>query len=372
MTKINIKHNERKTTISILTSLTIGILLLAPTTVMPNVNAQSVSVIHGQSIPNSETQAQFDTLQKELPQALSKTDLTRVENIALSDQKIQEMIGGKTVTVMSQGFWGNMKTNPGIWYPQINLNVDNKTQLVILVDEQNNTVLNSFVGIPIGIKFAVTNATSSDTYDNPSPPTNADGILINTQAPSFTSNSSYNDTGFDFGTTHSVQTFWTDTFKGCQAQSTSVSYVSGHQYTFWILPQSGSSNWAAVIQDTTSGSSNTYTDSGMSRYTLDTSPTDDSKGFLSVWFENDNTRKTSPNWDGQFGSNPSAKSQLELGSTWGSWGTGNDQQRDFNCKGLILDGTSNGGPGVISGNLQSSTSSATWNLSTLAASVPAC
>ena len=404
MTNSKDKKNKTKTA-TIITAFVLGLVMLSPTTVMPSVNAQqdsqlSVATIHGKSMPNSETQAQFNILQNELPQPLSKTDLVKVENIALSDQKVQEMIGGKPVELMSQGFWGNVKTNPGVWYPQINLNVGNKTQLVVLVDEQNKTVLKSFVGIPIGIKFAVTNATSSDTYDNPSPPSNADGILINTQAPSFTSSSSYNDTGFmvnaaetgssgnlcnsgnsggywmqtgfDFGTAHPVQTFWTDTFKGCQAQSTSVSYVASHQYTFWILPQSGSSNWAAVIQDTTSGSSNTYTDTGMSQYTFDTNAADDSKGWLSVWFENDNTRTASPNWDGQFGSNPSAKSQLELGSTWGSWGSGNDNQRDFNCNGLILDSPSNGGPGVISGNLQSSSSSTSWNLSTMASSVPAC
>ncbi|MGI0062967.1 MAG: hypothetical protein ACREBA_11000, partial [Nitrosotalea sp.] len=275
---MKMQNNKAKTAAAIITVLTIGMILLSPTTMIPGVNAQSVSTIHGKSIPNSAAQVQYALLEKELPQPLSKTDLTKVENIALSDQKVSEMIGGKSIKLMSHGFWGNMKTNPGVWYPQINFNVDNKTQVVVLVDEQNSTVLKSFIGIPIGVKFGVKNATSADTYDNTVFPS-SNGILMNAQAPSFTHNTSYNDTGFmvngaesgstgdlcnssntggywmqtgfDFGTNHAVQTFWLDTFKGCQAQSTSVSYVSGDQYTFWILPQSGSSNWAAVIQDTT-------------------------------------------------------------------------------------------------------------------------
>lgn len=397
---MKIQDNKIKTATAILTALTIGVMLLSPTSLLPNIVAlQSSSITPGKSIPDPVTQANSELLVKELPQELSQNDLIKTKNIALSNQKVQEMIGGKPVELMSHGFWGNMKTNPGVWYPQLNFNVDNKTQVVVLVDEQNGTVLKSFEGIPIGIKFSMSNGVSMDTYVNPGTPT-SNGILMNTQAPSFTSNSNYADTGFmvnaaesastgdvcnssntggywmqtgfDFGTTHPVQTFWDDTFDGCQAQSTSVSYVPGDQYTFWILPQSGSSNWAAVIQDTTSGSSNTYTDSGMSRYTIDTNGIDDVLGYATVWFENLNTGTGSPNWDSQFGSNPSAKAQIELSGTWGSWGTGNDKQYDSNCHGEKLDAVSSGGPGVISGNLQNSGSSASWNLSTMAPAVPKC
>ncbi|MDE1767561.1 MAG: hypothetical protein KGI27_15005, partial [Thaumarchaeota archaeon] len=123
---MKIQNNKIKTAIAILTALTIGMILLSPTTVIPGVNAQQSNTIHGNSIPDSATLTQADILEKELPHALSKTDLIKVENIALSNPGVIEMIGGKSVKLMSQGFWGNMKTNPGVWYPQVNFNVDNK------------------------------------------------------------------------------------------------------------------------------------------------------------------------------------------------------------------------------------------------------
>lgn len=101
----------------------------------------------------NSTSSQFREIQEYEPTNLTLGQINESIGIALSNDTIQKLIGGKPFKLMSQGFAGNYKLNPGVWYVQLNFNVDNKTQVVAVVDLPNKKVINSFLGIPMGTVF---------------------------------------------------------------------------------------------------------------------------------------------------------------------------------------------------------------------------
>ena len=101
----------------------------------------------------SQDLSSYQMIKKYMPGQLTPRQLFQAEEIALSDSKVKSMIGGKPVSLMSHSFFGNLRTDPGVWYPQLNFNVNNKTQLVVVVDLSAKKVTKVLVGAPIGTCF---------------------------------------------------------------------------------------------------------------------------------------------------------------------------------------------------------------------------
>jgi hypothetical protein len=335
----------------------------------------------------------FDQFQKVQPTPLSKADLVKAENIALSNTEVKQDINGMLYSLMSQGFVGNMKTNPGIWYPQLNFNVDNKTQLVVVVDPSSNKVIRVDTGT-IGDKLSAAPGVRSYAIDGYDGQYTVQGLEMDPTAPSYTPNSIYNFTaftvngeetgatlsylcdpthvadsywmqaGFDFDTTgpYYAHLVWADTGTSCNPQDISsyVPYVANANYYVYIFAQPSSSVWTVYVQKDT-GESYTMSRSGMNYYTMQTS--DDQ---TSVWFENSNTISGSSTWNTQFSTSPTTTAWLQTpgSSSWYGWDV-DYQVEHQNCS------SGDWVNHVISGNLEYG-SSAQWNLSNMAEYYPAC
>lgn len=142
----------------IITASSISILIVLGVFIIPysvqqqdNGSGMSTSRVGTQNQTN--TQSQFNDIEKNIPQQLTSEQLDEAVHIALSDSQVQKMTSGQPTKLMSQGFSGNYKSNSGVWLPQLNFNVNNKTQIVVLVDLSEKKVVDSFVGIPIGTNF---------------------------------------------------------------------------------------------------------------------------------------------------------------------------------------------------------------------------
>lgn len=67
------------------------------------------------------------------------TDITRANQIALSDEQVQKYIAGRSYYLMNHGITSN-ENEPGIIYPTLLYNIDNKDQLSVTVDLRTETV----------------------------------------------------------------------------------------------------------------------------------------------------------------------------------------------------------------------------------------
>ncbi|MDE1862261.1 MAG: hypothetical protein KGI33_05045 [Thaumarchaeota archaeon] len=377
MTSNYFRTNKTKTATSVITALVIGLALLSPTTMIPNVNATSAA---------SSTTGTSE-IGRGHPTPLSPAQLAQAENIALNDPAVIKLIGSKPYQIRADGFAGNIKQS-GVWNPVLALVVDSKSQYAIGVNLGTGKVTKIVEGPTTDNVFSISNSNAHDTITGST--LTPVGIQMTTTEPYFYNNPSYNYTGFmvnaleygasltnacnpsygnndyfmqageDFNTQSSPAIFWDDTFYSCVGQPTLISYATGQSYNFTITTDKTHSQWTVTITD---GSGNVYTvsDTGMSQYTIAVQL---SYNHTSVWFENSNTKTTSPSWDSQFTYNPSAKAKIEpQGSGWTNW-TSETQGEYQSC-------STNQTPSVISGGLDNG-NSATWSLSTMRQYYPAC
>ncbi|HEV2192551.1 MAG TPA: hypothetical protein VGR54_02905 [Nitrosopumilaceae archaeon] len=371
-------QNKIKTTTTITASLIIGLIMLSPITALPNVIAST----------NSQTQtlSSIDLAKQNMPKELSSSDLAKAVQIATSDGKVQSMIGGKSVKVLAQGFFGNIKENPVVWYPTLNIGIDDKQQIMVVVDLVNGKVTQADQGPDLDKRISNTQRSwASDYYSGSS---TIQGHEMTPTNPTFTPNSSYNftaflvnavmsgstdsqlcnsgstssywmQTGFFFDPSSSAKTVWTDTKQSCSALSTPITYNTSHSYQFYIFGDSVASKWTVEVFDNTLGTSYIHSVSGQSSFTLKVN--DFNSG---VFFENANTVHGTSSWNTQFsGTALSATALMEQSGSWVNWNA-DTKQDDQGCKPPITDT-------VITGNLQSG-HSATWNLTTMANNYPAC
>lgn len=374
------KNNKTtKIATTVIASLVIGLMISSPMTILPNISAQTTP-------QSSQDQAIFDKIRQNMPQELSKSDSSKALQIALSDTHVQSLISGKSIVLTNQGFTGNIYANPIVWNPTFNIAVDNKTQLVIVVDSANNRVIDVSQG-PVGIKLIGDSGKRSFAIDYYGGTNQPQGLEMSSNAVTFTPNSAYSFTaflnngvmsgsndadlcvtgatdaywmqaGFLFDSNTNAKTVWTDTAHGCSAQTTSVSYVSGHSYKFYIFGDSVARKWTAEVIDSTSGTSFIQTTSGQSSFILKT--IDSNNG---VFFENSNTVQGSSTWNTQFSSFPFATALRESSGSWINWDA-EIQREDTFCHGFVADT-------VISQDMLNG-DTATWNLTTMAANYPAC
>lgn len=62
-----------------------------------------------------------------------RVDITRANEIALADEGVQKYIAGRPYYLMSYGITSN-ENEPGVVYPTLLYNIDNKDQLSVTVD----------------------------------------------------------------------------------------------------------------------------------------------------------------------------------------------------------------------------------------------
>lgn len=377
MTKNNFKKSITAT--SILASLIIGLILLSPMTVLPNAIASTNT--------QGSTQSSVDLIKQNMPKELSASDLAKVQQIAMSDPKVKSMIGSSTnVKVLSQGFFGNFRENPVTWYPTLNIGIDDKKQIVVVVDPVNGKVTQADSGPDLDKKL--TNALRAWASDYYSGSRTIQGLEMAPTDPTFTPNSSYNftafllngvmsgssdgqlctststtsywmQTGFFFDPASSAKTVWTDTKQGCSALVTPITYNTSHSYQFYIFGDSVAKNWTVEVIDNTISSSYIHSVSGQNSFTM--LDNDFNEG---VFLENANTVHGSSTWNTQFsGTAMSASALQEQSGSWINWDTDTKQDAQA-CKPPVTDT-------VITGNLRSG-NSATWSTTVMATSYPAC
>lgn len=377
---MKIENRQPKIAIVIAASFAIGLLVFSPMTIFPNVNAITTLGI------NSADQANYETLQKYMPTPLSQADSDKALQIALSDGNVKSKIGGKHVTLMAQGFTGNLKTNPGVWYPTLTLNVNNETEVVVVVDLSQNKATQISDGPPPAkdplLNWNTERAWSIDYYTGSKTIT---GISFSPSTPTYTRNSAHNFTaylvngvmsgsvdgdlcnnsktdaywtqvGYDYYTNSTAaKLIWTDTYHNCFGVGTGIAYNTAHSYSFYTWTSSSLGKWYVEALDNTSGSTYTATISGPSSYTMQTSDHN-----TSVFFENGNTITS---WSGDFSGSVYATASILNSGSWINWD--NDAHvNDQDC------GTTHTDTTVISGNLKSA-NTATWNLSVFANNFPA-
>ncbi|MGI0074141.1 MAG: hypothetical protein ACREA3_10065 [Nitrosotalea sp.] len=343
---MKIQNNKTKIA-TILTSLVIGLVLLSPTTMIPNVHAQ---ITNDQIIP---ADVASDIIKKSQPTKLSASQLENVKQIVLSDAGIHKIIGNKPYEFVSQSFLGNIKNTPVVWNPVININVDNKTEIAVEVNLNNNSVIKMEVtNLQIGGPIKGTTLKAAFAQDYYTGSATISGLYSTLTAPTYSSNpkvlflvngleygasaslacntsDTYNDyfaqAGFDFYDGF-VAYADTSTGTGCTMVNSMISYTAGHPYLFEIYSISGN-YWDIVDLDQQTGLSNLYTTSfSTSANTLQTS-----NHNTSVWFEN---QETSTTWASDFSTSIQATNAKYKNYSTGSWTYWNsDSQLVQDCSG---------------------------------------
>lgn len=316
-----------------------------------------------------------DMIKKNYPAELSKIQLEDIKNIALADLKVQQTINGKPFTFMSQGFLGNIKETPIVWHPTININVNNETNVVVVVDTTNKSTLSMQATnlhksgtLP---KAAVTHAAFASDYYTGS--ATVSGIGATLTAPTYIStpnvlflvnglesaandasacnsafkfNNYFGQAGFYFAA-RSVA--YTDTSFNCIVQNTGMTYAPGDPYFFQVYSTSGF-KWNIVSSDLSSGQSFVYT----TTFTTFANTLQTSNINTSTWVENQDTTTT---WASKFTpSSLTATTGKYRDSTTGTWTNWNlDSQVVKDCSGNTQ--TQN----VMNNNLRNGNTQ-TWNL----------
>lgn len=126
--------------------------------------------------PNTQQKIQ-DGL-KTAPKELSADDLGKAQQIALADALVQNYIAGRPYYLSSYTFYGNVYENPApTWLPSLDFYIDNKDQVVVLVDLSKGTVEdvkfypNSVVKLPQAVEKPKDDTSSPSSqlpaFDNP-------------------------------------------------------------------------------------------------------------------------------------------------------------------------------------------------------------
>jgi hypothetical protein len=125
------KNNKTRITTAIIASLMVGLVMLSPMTILPNVNAISIG--------NTQKPADIIYIEQHLPKPLTDNELVAFKQLSLSNNDVQKSINGRSYAFMGQDFIGDLKK--GTLFPEIHINVDNKTQITIVADLTKNTVM---------------------------------------------------------------------------------------------------------------------------------------------------------------------------------------------------------------------------------------
>ena len=357
MTNINFKKSETMT--SFIAALVFALVLLSPTTILPNIHAQ---IANYTIIP---AKVGLDIIKKNTPTKLSVTQLENVKRLVLSDARVQAIVKDDQYEFMSQSFLGNIRQMPVVWNPVININVNYETDVAVEVNLNNNSVINvektalhkGSTQVPADPAFAedyyTGSATISGVYASLTAPTytsNPDVLwLVNgieygaNDSPTYACNSSYefNDYfgqgGFDF---YDGYVAYADTSTNCVMQNSMIGYTASHPYLFEVYSSTGP-YWNIVDLDQQSGLSNLYTTS----FTTYASTLKTSDYNTSVWFEN---QETSTTWASDFSTSIKATDANYYSSGWNYWGSdsqavqdcsGNSQTQNVMNKDLINDDT---------------------------------
>ncbi|MDE1861982.1 MAG: hypothetical protein KGI33_03610 [Thaumarchaeota archaeon] len=375
MTNANDKNGMTKKTTAISAALIVGMMLLPMITLVPDVNAQSEI----KSISSSQPEVPTD-----LPSNLSKTNLQKLENLAIHNIGVQKIINGGKYKFMSQDFVGIGNT----WYPEIHINVNNKTQITVTADLANNSVtkVQKYPIFKTPVKLDNVGAGSSFATDYYSGTATIDGMFMDSIMPSFSSSgtnsvtfflvnaleanavdsngcspaydtsSYFAQTGFAFAQTTDGPT-WTDTDQSCVAQVPNVTYGSTDTWKFEIYVNT-SGYWVIYGDDISNNQKFTHTSGVSPTYT--TMKTDDVN--TSIFFENQNTNTS---WYSQFQSsvNATALYRDHSSGNWYNWGA--DTQEDIDCSGNPYTYPYTGQV-IESGTDLSSGNTAVWDLQNMA------
>lgn len=346
-------------------SILVGMALLSPTIVIPDIHAQSAD---SQIIP---ADVASDKIKNNPPAHLSATELEKVKNLAIGDSRVKSILNGQRYEFMSQSFVGNIRNTPIAWNPLININVNNKTDVAVLVNLTNNSVV-SVETIPLARTTAFVPADPAFAIDYYNGFAAISGIYATLTAP-FVSGSAPEFplvNGLETGATDGLlcnpadkttswwgqaglnlqgpYTMFTDTSFSCFVQNTSIKYVANHLYLGEVYITSGSVG-NVIILDQNTGLANDY----MTSFTLASKTLKAGDPNTSVWWEN---QCTCNNWAGFYGNSFHANNAHTQNPSTGSWSNWDiDAQLVQDCSGHTQ--TQN----VMNNNLENGNTQ-TWNL----------
>ncbi|MDE1831423.1 MAG: hypothetical protein KGI02_03525 [Thaumarchaeota archaeon] len=378
------KQNKISTIIGM--SSIIGIMLLSPTTILPIMGA-------GQD----PSELSVDQLKQTFPKPLSNEQIDKIKQMALENDSVKSIINGHHYKFMAQDFVGNYKTQPGIWQPEVHINVDNKTEISIVTDSQINSVasmattplfklgpgtqngldqsgssghafaIDEYAGAQssiYGVKMLTTGPSYSGSGTIPFKAFMVNGAETGATdadlcVPAYDTTSYFAQAGIVF-IDDSAGPVWTDTDQSCLPVVPHVTYTPGDHMVFEVI---SGSPWVMYGADSDSGS--TFFDQSNSIATYGTMETGDPN--TSIFFENSDTGTS---WSSQI-SNPSAAAKYMNSNTqWVNWDgeTKNDQDCHATNHVYTYDSTKQ----VINGTGLDSGNTATWSMSRMASNYPAC
>ncbi len=378
MTKINIKNNKKKTTTIVATALVFAVIMLSPSTIIPNVNAVTQSALIDQ------INANLDANPVSVP---SISEEQQLEKIVFSNSEVQKIINGKPHSIMAIGFTGFAIYNPIKWNPVVSINVANTTEVSVTVDSTSNLV-KKVESEPL-VKLTCCSTGPGYSTDEYKSSTNPIGLYATATAVSYNVNvgsmdgpvfqllngQEFNPSGNACSSSNVLNGYWAqvgfwykpvgspaavgtvaDTASSCNDVGTGVTYNPSDTYIFKIIPQSNPITWKTTITDV-QNSGNTYT---LPRTGMHYANMQGNIANTSMWIESWNSQSVN-SWSGRFGSSPSANAYYYDGTSFLNWPS--DRQHDDTCTTInvypwahqVMGSTSlaNGGTG-------------TWNMSTMA------
>lgn len=373
---MKIQNNKTKTMTTVITALVIGLALLSPTTVLPNINAISIG--------NTQKPADVIYIEQHLPKPLTASELTTFKQLSLSNKNVQKIINGGSYAFMGQDFVGDLKK--GTLYPEIHINVGDRTEITVVADLAHKTVISVTTGPIIkrqpfhfgsvvngkdpsfAVDYYTGSATIDGLYDEKAAPTintsysqpqvawllnaletGANTSLACTNGDQFANY--FAQVGFQYYS--QAQPTWDDTTTNCVGQNVNLTYTGGDTYFFEIYVNS-SSQWTMLGEDL--NTSKYFTRAFPIAVQYDTFAT--SNPNTGVFFEDHDTSTT---WAPYFTSTPSATDanyDLSSDSGWNAWD--NDAQVLQDCSGNIV--TNN----VMTGQLKNS-GTTDWNMTAMEA-----
>lgn len=368
------KKQNKKTTKYVLTAISFSIILTMGMGAPVIGNAHALTA-NDQIIPEDVA---MDTIKKNHPSKLTEVDLTSLKQITLSDATVQKVISGKPYEIMSQGFLGNIKKTPVVWYPTIQFNVDNKTDLAVVVDLKNNSIKDVQV-TPLRVSHLVGSAngigTSTYAEDYYTGSHSISGVYATMTSPNYNApvpkvawlvngleyganannacNSAYAYNNYFGQAGLDIQdglVAWTNTNNNCIMQNGMIGYFVGHQYLFEVYSD-GAFHWDQVVLDQNTGLGHLFTSPLTAANTLTTN-----NHNTSVFYEN---HETSSGWASRIIPSNNVATNAHYkdypSGTWNTWD--NDARMVTNCQGIDI-GNNSVMTGSLIGNGQT-----TWNLS---------
>ena len=373
------QNDNKKTLATIVASLMIGVIMMSPLEMLSYADAVSET-----NTPNS-----IHELEKTFPDAISDSDLSKIKHLAVANDEVQQFLHGKSYNFTETDYIGNFKTHPGVWYPEIHINVGGTKELTVVADLKNNSILKiekhdmqkkSIIPL-ISPSIKPESTSSPKAIDYYTGSGSVSGIYMTTTAAGYSPSDSVekffdvngietgaNDTlgcipadaynnyfaqaGFAFKGTGAYPQ-WTDTSSGCYENiPANATYTSSDSYVFYIMVKA-SGKWFIYGSDQTSG----YQFFHIDRIAPASTTMKVNDPNTSIFFENYDTGNS---WAGDFAANPSASSSLYQSGSWTNWSA--EQQVDVDNAGnwYYYPYTGN----VISGTLTSG-STATWSMSNM-------